>query len=97
MDYHDMKVRYTESISRLESQLTDLDNNWDDISDMISIGVDRTEKIRNDFDSEEFANIKKAFGSMYPEKTYFQNHRLRTGRRNNFIECIRLLIANYRQ
>ena len=58
---------------------------------MISRGVDKVIEIRKELESGSLAGIRKAFGSMYPEKTYFQDEKVRTARRNDFFEGINLV------
>src|SRR5690606_25779605 len=58
---------------------------------MISLGVDKVIEVRNELDTGSLLNIRKAFGSMYLEKTYFQNQQVRTTRRNTFVESINLI------
>ncbi len=93
-DYREMKTKYSATISQLEAQLIEAGSEGEDTTTMISLGVDRLVEIRKELNSGSLSGIRKTFGSMYPEKTCFQNEKLRTARRNNFVERINLINRN---
>src|SRR5690606_21903642 len=90
-DYREMKITYGGKITQLESKLTEANNEWEELSALISLGVEKVIVMRQGFDAGEFLNMRKAFGSMYPKKAYFQETQVRTTRRNGFVESINLI------
>ncbi|MBN8784293.1 MAG: recombinase family protein [Terrimonas ferruginea] len=96
-DYRDMKSQYSSKISTLESQLTRLNNDVDNVQILIKRGVKRVFEIKEALKDGCLSEIRKDVGSIYPEKVVFEGSKVRTARRNDFIQYINLINNKLRQ
>ncbi|WP_312363278.1 recombinase family protein, partial [Sphingobacterium sp.] len=96
-DYRDMKSQYSTKISTLESQLTRLNNDVDNVQSLIKRGVRKVFEIKEALKDSCISEIRKDIGSIYPEKVVFQESKVRTTRRNEFIQYINLINKKLRQ
>ena len=96
-DYRDMKSQYTAKISTLESQLTRLHNDVNNVQSLIKRGVSRVFEIGTALKARCLSEIRKDVGSIYPEKVVFSESKVRTARRNEFIQYINLINNKLRQ
>ena len=90
-DYRDMKSQYTEKISTLESRLTKLNHDVDNVQNLINKGISKVIELKMALNSGSLSEIRSEFGSIYPEKIVFEGSKVRTARRNDFI---RILMIN---
>ena len=96
-DYRDMKSQYSAKISMLESQLTRMNNDADNVQILIKRGVKRVFEIKEALKDGCLSEIRKDVGSIYPEKIVFEESKVRTARRNDFIQYINLINKKLRQ
>ena len=96
-DYRDMKSQYSSKISTLESQLTRLNNDVDNVQILIKRGVKRVFEIKEALKDGCLSEIRKDVGSIYPEKVVFEGSKVRTARRNDFIQYINLINKKLRK
>ena len=96
-DYREMKSQYTTKISMLESQLTRLNNDVDNVQSLIKRGVKRVFEIKTALKDGCLSEIRKDVGSIYPENIVFSGCKVRTARRNAFIQHINLINNKLRQ
>lgn len=96
-DYRDMKSQYTAKISTLESQLTRLNHDVDDVQNLINKGVAKVIELKNALNGGSLAEIRTEVGSIYPEKIVFDGSKVRTARRNDFIQYINLINKKLRE
>lgn len=90
-DYHDMKLEYGSKIQDLESQLTNIDYNTNNLKLLIDKGIKKIKRIGNTLKDGGLLEIRKDIGSIYPKKVCFHKNRVRTVRRNDFIQYISLI------
>ncbi len=90
-DYRDMKSQYAEKISTLEAQLTRLNYDVDDVQNLISRGVAKVIELQDALHKGNLAEVRTEVGSIYPEKIVFDGSKVRTTRRNDFVQHINLI------
>ncbi|MGN2375578.1 recombinase family protein [Sphingobacterium spiritivorum] len=90
-DYRDIKSQYTEKISTLESQLTRLNHDVDNVQNLINKGISKVIELKMALNSGSLSEIRSEVGSIYPEKIVFEGSKVRTARRNDFIRHINLI------
>ena len=90
-DYRDMKSQYSLKISTLESQLTRLNHDVDDVQNLISKGIAKIIELKDALNHKSLAGIRTEVGSIYPEKIVFDGSKVRTARRNDFIQHVNLI------
>ena len=86
-----MKSQYSLKISILEAQLTKLNNDVDNIQTLIGQGLSKVIEISSNLEGGRLLEIRKDVGSIYPEKIVFDGSKVRTARRNDFIQYINLI------
>lgn len=93
-DYREMKSQYNLKTSALESQLTKLNSDVDNIQVLIDQGLSKIMEINHSLENESLSEIRNDIGSIYPEKMHFDKNGVRTARRNDFIQHINLINKN---
>ena len=93
-DYREMKIDYSERITKLEKDLTKTESERMNIESLINHGIENLIKLHYFVENQKVNEIRGYFDSMYPEKTYFSGTAVRTGRRNKFIEYTNLIIKS---
>lgn len=90
-DYREIKLEYGSKIQHLESQLTNINYDMNHIKEQINQGIGKTSEINNALKKEGLTGVRKDIGSIYPKNLSFFGNRVRTARRNEFIQCINLI------
>ena len=96
-DYRDMKSEYSTKIAALESQLTRLSHDVDDVQTLIGRGIAKIVALKDALTHKSLTEIRADVGSIYPEKIVFDGSEVRTARRNEFIQYINLINKRLRK
>ncbi len=90
-DYREMKSSYSEIISKLESKLSVINEDKENIDDLLNSGIENLLKLHECYISGEWVDSRDLIGSIYPENFTILKNEFRTTRVNEVVGIIYLI------
>ena len=90
-DYRSMKVDYTDKISKLEHELSEISNDRQSIDGLLNCGIDNLIKLNVNYNNASLAEARDLIGLIYPENFTIRGNQVQTTRINKVIESIYMI------
>ena len=93
-DFKEMKSEYVAKLERLETKLSNYDDEELDIEKLLDMGISNLLMLEETYTSNDIEMKRKLISSMYPENLVFEGSALRTNRINEAVNLIYLISNN---
>lgn len=96
-DYREMKSDYSEMIFKLQSKLTNIHIDKDNVEEMLQNSTENLMKLSECYDSGAWAESRDLIGSIFPENFTIEKNGFRTARTNDVLRIIYVINKNIEQ
>ncbi len=93
-DFREMKSDYSSKMEKLQAKLNGLSHNDINLKALLDKGIDNLLKLDYIYETADIDKKREVISSIFPEKLYFENSSLRTGRVNEAVRYIYMIDSN---
>ncbi|WP_074722154.1 recombinase family protein [Flavobacterium frigoris] len=90
-DYRLMKLDYSEKITKLESELSEISSDKQSIAGLLNSGIENLIRLNNSYNDASLADARELIGLIYPENFTIRGEQVQTTRINKVIESIYMI------
>ena len=90
-DYRSMKLDYTDKITKLERELSEVSNDRQSIDGLLNCGIDNLINLNVNYNNASLAEARDLIGLIYPENFTIRGDQVQTTRINKVIESIYMI------
>ena len=90
-DYRSMKLDYTDKITKLEHELSEVSNDRQSIDGLLNCGIENLIKLNVNYKNASLAEARDLIGLIYPENFTIRGNQVQTTRINKVIESIYMI------
>ena len=90
-DYRSMKLDYSEKITKLEHELSEVSNDRQSIDGLLNCGIENLIKLNGAYNNASLVEARDLIGLIYPENFTIRGTQVQTTRINKVIESIYMI------
>jgi DNA invertase Pin-like site-specific DNA recombinase/transcription elongation factor Elf1 len=90
-DYRLMKLDYSEKISKLEYELSEISSDKQSIAGLLNSGIENLIRLNNSYNDASLADARELIGLIYPENFTIRGEQVQTTRINKVIKSIYMI------